>query len=77
MAEHFFENARELDKYDIYVIDADNEEGAQMVVDIIKKGLPKANIVRQPVGPIIGTHCGPGTLAVVYYADGRVIPLAK
>lgn len=77
LAEQVIENARELDKYDIYVLDADNEEGAQMVADIIKKGLPKANIVRQPVGPIIGTHCGPGTLAVVYYADGRVIPLEK
>ncbi len=77
LAEKVVENARRLDEYDVYVIDADNAECADMVTNIIKKKLPQARVVRQPIGPVIGTHCGPGTLAVVYYADERVIPLEK
>ena len=77
LAEQAIQNARKLDKYEIYVLDADNEEGGARIAKLIKEGLPQANVVRQPVGPVIGTHCGPGTLAVIYYADQRVIPLKQ
>lgn len=77
LAEEVIKNARELDKYDIYVLDADNPEDAKIIVDTIKDALPNANVISQPVGPVIGSHCGPDTLAVIYYADNRVIPLKK
>jgi len=69
------EGVRETDKYDIYIMHADNIEGAQMVEKIIRDAHPEANIRIQPVGPVVGTHCGPDTIAVIYYGDQRVVPL--
>ena len=69
------EGVCELDKYDVYVMHADNIEGAKIIEEIIKEKHPTANIKIQPIGPVIGAHCGPDTLAVVYYGKQRVIPL--
>jgi fatty acid-binding protein DegV len=77
LAQEVIDNVRKLDEYEIYVLDADDEENGNRIRDMIKEALPNANIVRQPVGPVIGTHCGPGTVATVYYGDKRIIPLAK
>ena len=47
----------------------------KIIEEIIKEKHPTANIKIQPIGPVIGAHCGPDTLAVVYYGKQRVIPL--
>lgn len=62
-------------EYPVYVIDADCKEEGDALAAMIKERRPDANIVRQIVGPVIGTHCGPGTLGVIFIADKRPIPL--
>ena len=42
---------------------------------MIKTRRPEAEIVRQTVGPVIGSHCGPGTLGVIFIADERPVKL--
>ncbi len=71
IAEQVIQNVRETDKYPITVLDADCQEDAQFLVDKIKAALPHAEIWTWPTGPVIGTHCGPGTVGVIYIGDKR------
>lgn len=61
--------------YPVYVIDADCKEEGDELARLIAERRPDANIIRQIVGPVIGSHCGPGTLGVVFIGDKRAIPL--
>lgn len=63
--------------YSVYVVDADSTADGDWIADEIRAKRPDAKIVRQLVGPVIGAHCGPGTLGVIFIADQRPIPLAK
>ena len=61
----------ELDKYKIFVLQADCEDAATSFVADIKAAHPEADIVVQPVGPVIGSHCGPGTIGLIFHAKER------
>ena len=63
--------------YPVYVLDADCKGEGDELAALIKEKRPDANIVRQIVGPVIGSHCGPGTLGVIFIGDKRPIPLEK
>lgn len=65
------------EKYSVYVVDADCKEEGDKLRDMILERRPKANVVRQIVGPVIGSHCGPGTLGVIFVANKRPIPLKQ
>ena len=61
--------------YPVYVLDADCKEDGDELAAMIKARRPEADIVRQTVGPVIGSHCGPGTLGVIFIADERPVKL--
>ena len=61
--------------YPVYVLDADCKEEGDELAAMIKARRPEADIVRQTVGPVIGSHCGPGTLGVIFIADERPVKL--
>lgn len=61
--------------YPVYVLDADCKEDGDELAAMIKAHRPEADIVRQTVGPVIGSHCGPGTLGVIFIADERPVKL--
>ena len=61
--------------YPVYVLDADCKEEGDELAALIKQKRPDANIVRQIIGPVIGSHCGPGTLGVIFIGDKRPIAL--
>lgn len=67
----------DLDKYDIYVVDADCKEDGDWLAQLISEGRPEAHVKRQIVGPVIASHCGPGTLGVIFVAKERPIALAE
>ena len=77
LAAHVVEELRDADKYSVYIVDADCKEDGDRLRDLILEKRPEAQIVRQIVGPVIGSHCGPGTLGVIFVADRRPIPLKK
>lgn len=62
-------------EYSVYIIDADCKEEGDELENLIKKARPEAKCVRQIVGPVIGSHCGPGTLGVIFIADNRPVAL--
>ena len=62
------EKGEDLDKYPIVVVDADNREFKDKLLQKIKETYPNTEIWDYPVGPVIGTHCGPGTIDMIFHA---------
>lgn len=59
------------DKHDFIVIDSDKELGDGMV-DALREEFGDINVVlRSEFGPIVGTHTGPGCLAVLFGKKGE------
>ncbi len=65
------EKGSELDEYKIFVLQADCEELAKEFVATIRAEYPQATVELQPVGPVIGSHCGPGTVGLIFHAKTR------
>ena len=61
----------------VYVVDADCPAEGDWLRDLILEKRPNAKVVRQIVGPVIGSHCGPGTLGVIFVGEKRPIPPEK
>lgn len=76
MADKVINELADTDK-PVYLVDADCSADADLLEQMIKEKRPEAKIVRQVVGPVIGTHCGPGTMGVIFAAEKRPIPLAQ
>ncbi len=59
--------------YPIILLDADDSELVDEFEAKIRASFRKElDIRRQPVGPVIGTHCGPGTVGVVFYQKNKI-----
>ncbi len=52
--------------YPITVVDADCAESRETLLQMINKAIPNTKIWHHQVGPVIGTHCGPDTIGVIY-----------
>lgn len=50
----------------IIVLNADIPEDAARVKALVEQKLPGANVMIENVGPVIGAHAGPGTLALCF-----------
>ena len=60
----------------IYILDADCQKDGDYLENAVKEIFPSANVVRQQIGPVIGTHCGPGTVGLIFVAKQRPIAIA-
>ncbi len=65
------EKGAELNQYKVCVLHADCEEAANGFVEAIKAQFGDLDILMQPVGPVIGAHCGPGTLGLIFHAKEK------
>ena len=61
----------ELDKYKVFIMQADNEETAEKFADNIRAQFGEVDIHIQPVGPVIGAHCGPGTIGLIFHTKEK------
>ncbi len=55
----------------IFISHGDCEKDAQIVADEIKKRFGYENFLINHVGPVIGAHSGPGTVALFFWGDVR------
>ena len=55
----------------IIVLHADAREEADKIRTQLMTRLPEAEVRIYPVGPVIGAHCGPGTLAICFIGKER------
>lgn len=60
------ENAENPENQTAYVMHADSLEAAQKLKEMIAEAVSFKNIVIQDIGPVIGCHAGPGTIAVIF-----------
>lgn len=56
----------------VYIVHGDCLDDAKLLESMIEKEFGVKNIVTNYVGPVIGAHSGPGTLALFYIADKRI-----
>lgn len=54
------------------VLNADSREDAERLAALVKEKLPEANVLIENVGPVIGAHAGPGTLALCFIGSKPV-----
>lgn len=50
----------------IIVLNADSHEDAERAKALVEQKIPGANVLIENVGPVIGAHAGPGTIAVCF-----------
>lgn len=55
-------------EYPITVLDADCEQDSQLLIKMIKDKYPDAVLEIAKIGPVIGTHCGPDTMGIIFVA---------
>ncbi len=57
----------------IYIVHADVKEDAEYVAELVQKRFGIKNIVIGDIGPVIGSHSGPGTVALFFVGETRKI----
>lgn len=55
--------------YDLTIIHADCEDEANFFKAQIMEKYPTANVCINKVGPVIGAHCGPNTLGLIFVGE--------
>ncbi|NLG37011.1 MAG: DegV family protein [Clostridiales bacterium] len=61
------------EKQTLYIIHGDALEDARMVAQMVRERINIRDITISPIGPVIGSHAGPGTIAVFFMGTGRSI----
>lgn len=67
------QRGRDLENEIVAICQADCMDDALSVKRQIEKRLNVKEILLNPVGPVIGSHAGPGTIALVFFGDTREI----
>ncbi|MBE5778328.1 MAG: DegV family protein [Clostridiales bacterium] len=72
LADKAAENIDDPANADVTIIHADAPEDAARLEKLLKERIPGLeNIAVEYVGPVIGAHCGPGTVAVCFFGKER------
>lgn len=66
MYKKFLEEYNDDDKYEIFVLDADNKTVGDELAEKIRTSGKKVQLRRMFVGPVIGAHAGPGTVGIIF-----------
>jgi fatty acid-binding protein DegV len=62
----------ESDRLEIFAVShADCEEDADYILRKVKSEYKVANIMKGEIGPVIGSHSGPGTIAIFFVGKPR------
>ena len=58
----------------VFISQSDCPDDAREVASLVKETFPKMDgeVMINPIGPTIGAHTGPGTLALFFFGDERV-----
>lgn len=71
LLDYIKENGANLDEYKTFVLHADCEEEANAFAEKLRSETGAGEVCVQPIGPVIGAHCGPGTIGVVFHCEKR------
>lgn len=66
------ENGEDIEKHPLTILNAGTKEEGQFMIDHVRAVVGEnATIWYQQIGPTIGAHCGPGTIALVFHGKKR------
>lgn len=71
ITDEIIRDASHLDEHPIVIMHGDCEEEAMRVKEKILSALPQTDVWVYPIGPVIGAHCGPGTIGICYVGKER------
>lgn len=72
IADKAAENIDDVANADVTIIHADAPEDAARLEKLLRERIPGLeNVAVEYVGPVIGAHCGPGTVAVCFFGKER------
>ena len=61
--------------YPIVIMHGDCLQDAERIATKLQSMVPSAKIITQYVGPVIGSHCGPGTIGIIFVGQKRPDPI--
>ena len=74
IVERTVENIERPEEQTLLILHADVPEEANRLAELLRQRIPTLRDIRiQLVGPVIGAHCGPGTLACCFMGKERKI----
>lgn len=74
LAEKTAENIENPESQELVIIHADAKEDADRLEALIRERVPSiGGVVQYFVGPVIGAHCGPGTVAACFMGRERTV----
>lgn len=71
------ENVNVEEDYPLVIMHGDCLEDAIRVENKLQSMLPTVKIIKQYIGPVIGSHCGPGTIGIIFVGNKRPDPIAE
>ncbi len=71
LAQHLEEKAINISNQTIFISHGDCKEEAEFLAKLIRKQTYVKNIIMNFVGPVIGSHSGPGTIALFFFGTKR------
>ena len=66
IVDKMLESAPDVNESPLIVLNADSIEDAERTKALVEQKLPGANVLIENIGPVIGAHAGPGTIAVCF-----------
>ena len=74
LVERTAQNIEHPEDQTVIILQGDVEDEANRLADMLRQQIPAIRDIRiQIIGPVIGAHCGPGTLAVCFLGKERTI----
>lgn len=71
LLDHMVETCIEPENQIIFIGHGDTLEDAEFLADLIREKLQVKDFVINNIGPVIGSHSGPGTIALFYFGTER------
>ena len=71
MADAIKQRGIDVENQKVFIAHADAEADCDAVIAGIRAHFPNVDIVKGPLGPVIGSHSGPGTLALFFLGKSR------
>ena len=71
LVEHMAETCDKPESQTIFIGHGDSKEDAEYVAKLVRQKFKVKNIILNYIGPVIGSHSGPGTIALFFFGTHR------
>ena len=71
LVEHMAETCDKPESQTVFIGHGDSKEDAEYVAKLVRQKFKVKNIILNYIGPVIGSHSGPGTLALFFFGTHR------